>query len=315
VSAATNALKNELAYFNNDFVPIANANINIKTNGFLYGTSLFEGIRGYFVPEANAISIFRLREHFDRLLQNSKMFYLTPKQSLDECCEITAELIRRNAPTSDVYIRPTLYNAGFDVAPSLNTPELCIWIKPLGDYLDTTKGLNVCVSNWRRVDDNAIPPRAKAGGAYMNSALACADARRMGFDDAIVLTHDGMVSEGSAMNLFLIKNGVLVTAAKSENILEGITRDAIITLAKNELGLQTEERTVDRSELYLADEAFFCGTGAQVCPIGHIDTRPIGNGPTAGQPGPLSQQIQALYFKAVKNQLPQYAAWSTMVSC
>jgi branched-chain amino acid aminotransferase len=306
------ALANEVTYFEGQFVPASQAVVSVKNNAFLYGTSLFEGIRGYYLPEQKAISIFRLREHFERLLQNSRMFYLTPPQTLDDCCDITVDLIKRNAPQTDVYIRPTLYNASEQIAPSLygGVPQLCIWIKPLGEYLDLTKGLNVCVSNWRRVDDNAIPPRAKAGGAYMNSALAVADARRMGFDDAIVLTHEGMVSEGSAMNLFLVKNGVLVTPAKSENILEGITRDAIITLARQELGLKTEERGVDRSELYVADEAFFCGTGAQVCPISHIDTRPIGT----GQPGELTQKLQKLYFEVVKNQHAPYSGWCTVVN-
>jgi branched-chain amino acid aminotransferase len=300
----------DIAYFNGQFVPIEQASVSIKNNAFLYGTSLFEGIRGYYLPANNATSIFRLKEHFERLLQNSRMFYLTPPQSLAECCDITTELVRRNGIQGDVYIRPTLYNNSENVAPSLHggVPALCIWVKPLGDYLDTSKGLNVCVSNWRRVDDNAIPPRAKAGGAYMNSALAVADARKMGFDDAIVLTHEGMVSEGSAMNLFVVRNGVLVTPAKTENILEGITRDTLITLAWQEMGLTTEERTVDRSELYVCDEAFFCGTGAQVCPITAIDNRPVGS----GKPGPLTLKLQALYFDVVKHKLPQYADWCTL---
>jgi branched-chain amino acid aminotransferase len=160
------------------------------------------------------------------------------------------------------------------------------------------------------VDDNAIPPRAKAGGAYMNTALAVSDARKSGFDDAIVLTPEGTVSEGSAMNVFIVRNGKLITPAITENILEGITRDTILTLARNELGLQTEERVIDRTELYVSEEAFFCGTGAQVAPITQIDNRPLGD----GQIGPITRKVQDLYFQVVKNQIPRYKDWCTCVS-
>lgn len=303
--------KTEYAYFQGDFVPISAAHISIKTHAFLYGTSLFEGIRAYWLPEQRQISIFRMREHYDRLLTNSKIFYLTPELSLDELCELTIELIKKNRPETDMYIRPTLYKADDVVTPSLDDSkaEFCIWSRPFGAYLDLSKGLSVCVSTWRRIPDNAIPARAKASGAYMNTALAVTDARRMGFDDAVFLTDNGTVSEGSAMNLFLVKNGRLITPSKTEDILEGITRDCIITLARNELGIETEERAIDRTELYHADEAFFSGTGAQVAPITKFDNRPVGSGAV----GPLTQRIQAMYFDLVKNKLPQYSHWCTIV--
>ncbi len=301
----------EYAYFEGQYLPIDDAKIGIKTHAFLYGTSLFEGIRGYWLPESRQLSIFRMREHYERLLKNSAIFYLTPKYSLQELCEITVELIRKNNPDTDMYIRPTLFKTGENITPTLEgtVTDFCLWTKPLGNYLDLSKGLSVGTSNWRRISDNAIPARAKAGGAYMNTALAVTDARNLGFDDAVFLTEAGTVSEGSAMNLFLVKDGVLVTPSKTEDILEGITRDTLITIAANELGIRTEERTIDRSELYHADEAFFCGTGAQVAPITRFDNRPVRD----GEIGPITRQLQDLYFQVVKNKLPQYSHWCTLV--
>ncbi|HEY9688295.1 MAG TPA: branched-chain amino acid transaminase [Coleofasciculaceae cyanobacterium] len=301
----------EYIYFEGKFVPSEEAKISVKTHAFLYGTSLFEGIRGYWLPEQRQIAVFRMEDHYKRLLSNSVIFYMQPKLSLEQINQITVELIQRNRPDSDIYIRPTLYKATEHVTPTLEETltDFCLWTKPFGNYLDLDKGLKVMVSSWRRIPDNAIPARAKAGGAYMNTALAVTDARKMGFDDAIFLTEAGTVSEGSAMNLFLVKNGQLVTPSKTEDILEGITRDSLITLAKDELGLETVERSIDRSELYHADEAFFCGTGAQVAPITSIDHRPIGD----GEFGPITRKIQSLYFDVVKNKVPQYRHWVTLV--
>jgi branched-chain amino acid aminotransferase len=310
-TALSNTPQTEYVYFEGKQVPFSEATLSLRNPAFLYGTSLFEGIRGYWLPETRQICIFRMREHYQRLLSNSRLFHMLPENlTLQDMCDITASLVQKNGIASDIYIRPTIYTSGETIAPTLTVPnDFAIWTKPLGEYLALDKGLNVCVSNWRRVPDNAIPARAKAGGAYMNTALAVTDARKMGFDDAIFLTDAGTVSEGSAMNLFLIKDNQLITPGKTEDILEGITRDSIITLAKNELGMTTVERTIDRTELYLADEAFFCGTGAQVAPIASIDKRPIGT----GKPGSWTTKIQTLYFDAVKNKLPQYSHWCTLV--
>lgn len=309
--AAASETQSEYVYFEGQFVPFAEAKLGVRTHAFLYGTSIFEGIRAYWLPETRQMSIFRMREHYERLLKNSVLFYLTPTQSVDELCEITVELLKKNRPETDMYIRPTLYKADDLVTPQLenNRTEFLVWTKPFGAYLDLEKGLNVCVSNWRRLSDNAIPARAKAGGAYMNTALAVTDARKMGFDDAVFLTENGTISEGSAMNLFLVQNGKLVTPCKTEDILEGITRDTLMTLAREQLGIETEERPIDRSELYHADEAFFCGTGAQVAPITRFDQRPVRD----GQVGPLTQKLQALYFDTAKGRLPAYSRWCTLV--
>lgn len=316
----------ELAYFEGRFVPVGDASINIRTNGFLYGTSVFEGIRGYYIAENNSVSIFRLKEHYERMAANARMCYLLPdefsgSEGIARMVNITLELVARNKPTQDIYIRPTLYKSGDMVTPTLaQTPsDFCLWTRPMGDYIDTNRALHVCVSNWRRLGDNSITPRAKAGGAYMNTALAVSDARLSGFDDAIFLTESGKVSEGSAMNLFLIKDGTLITPDTRQNILPGITRNTLIEIAKRELGVDTIEREIDRTELYQADEAFFCGTGVQLAPIGKIDHRPIGkhekgkHEQPSGQIGELTRQLQALYFEVVKNRHLRYASWCSVV--
>lgn len=301
----------EYAYFEGNYVPVEDAKVSVKTHAFLYGTAIFEGIRAYWLPETSEIAIFKLDEHLERLKQNSKVCYMTTELTPDDMRKICIELIEKNAPTTDSYLRPTLFKTGVNITPSLTktVTDLTVWTNALGQYVDTTKGLKVCVSSWRRLEDTMIPPRAKANGAYMNTALAVTEARSRGYDDAIVLTHSGHVSEGSAMNIFLVRNGKLITPAVTENILEGITRATLIELAKNEFGIETEERTVNRTELYVADEAFFCGTGAQVAPITEIDERPVGTGKT----GPITQKLQALYFDVVRNKVPKYSHWCTLV--
>jgi branched-chain amino acid aminotransferase len=310
MSAAT-PQSEQYSYFRQGFVPESQAVLPIQNQSFLYGTSLFEGIRGYWEPEQNAISIFRAKEHFERLLRNANIFGMTVPESVEDCLNIVAELIKKNGLKTDTYLRPTIFKDGCGVGPSLEKfpNSLSIFTTPLGAYVDIENGLSVCVSSWRRNSDNAIPPRAKAGGAYMNTALIKTQALRDGYDDAIVLTQDGHVSEGSAMNLFMVRRGKLVTPAITEDILEGITRDTIIELATKELGMPVEERTVDRSELYVADELFFCGTGAQVAPITSVDRQPVGT----GEIGEWSKQLQDLYFKVVKNQVPQYSHWCQVV--
>ncbi|MEM0952130.1 MAG: branched-chain amino acid transaminase [Cyanobacteria bacterium P01_H01_bin.74] len=303
----------EYVFFENNFVPYNQASINLRSPAFLYGLSIFEGIRGYYIAESNSISVFRMADHYRRLLSNGRVVHMQPDYTVEELCDITEELILRNCHTQDIYIRPTLYKSGENITPSFSDAEttFCLWTKPLGNYLDLEKGLKICISNWRRLSDNSIPARIKAGGAYVNTALAVTDARKNGFDDAILLTQDGVVSEGSAMNLFLVKDNVLFTPGKTEDILEGITRDTIITVAENELGVHTVERTIDRTELYTADEAFFCGTGAEVAPIQSIDGRELF---TLNQTS-LTRKIQALYFQAVKNQLPKYSDWCSVILC
>lgn len=301
----------EFVYLDGEYVDAKVASIPVRTHAFLYGTSVFEGIRAYYNKEQNQMYAFRMKEHYERIARSAKIMYMELKYSVDELCQITVDLLRKNNYKTDAYIRPTLYKSAQKVGPGLydNPDKFLIFTCELGDYIDTSKGLNVCTSSWRRVEDNAIPPRAKVSGAYANAALIVTDARVSGFDDAIVLSESGHVTEGSAMNFFLVENGKLITTKTTDNILVGVTRNTIIKIAKEKFGLETIERDIDRTELYIADEAFYCGTGAQVSPIVKIDNRKIGT----GEVGEISKKIQSLYFDVVKGNVPEYKEWCTPI--
>ena len=296
----------EFYFMDGKFVEAEKAMIPVRTHAFLYGTAVFEGIRAYWNDEEKQLYVFRAKEHYERLMRSAKIMYMECPYNVDECCEITKKLMIKNNYKQDAYMRPTLYKSAQKVGPGLYDNEDSFMIVPnkMGDYIDTAKGLRVCVSSWRRNSDNAIPPRAKVAGSYANAALIKTDAHNAGFDDAIVLDEAGQVTEGSAMNLFLVQKGKLVTTMKTDNILVGVTRNTIIEIAKD-LGIETEERAIDRTELYISDEAFYCGTGAQISPITSIDTRPLGN----GQVGPISKELQKLYFDVVKGKIEKYRHW------
>lgn len=300
----------EFVYMNGKYTEKENAVIPVMTHGFLYGTSVFEGIRAYYNSEENQMYAFRLEEHFERFLRSAKIMRIELAKSVDELCEITKELLKKNEYKTDVYIRPTAYKSNESVRTHMvgSTDGLIIFSVSLGETLDTTKGLNVCVSNWRRTSDNAIPPKAKIGGAYANTALVATDAKLAGFDEAITLSEAGEVMEGSTMNLFLVIDDVLVTTSSNCGILEGITRNTIIELAKNR-GLKVEERRIQRSELYFAQEAFFCGTSAQINIITSIDNRLVGD----GKFGKIATMLQKDYFDTVKGKIPQYRKWCRKV--
>lgn len=297
----------EFVYMDGNYIEKEKATIPIMTHAFLYGTAIFEGIRAYYNPEEGQLYAFRVPEHFERLKQSAKIIHMKVDNSIEELSAITKTLLKKNGYKQDAYIRPTLYKSAQKIGTHLlgNPDSLLIFSVPFGDYIDTSKGLRVCVSSWRRNSDNAIPPRAKITGAYANAALIATDSRLAGFDDAIVLSEDGTVTEGSAMNLFLVMDGKLVTTQTTDNILRGITRDTLIRLAKEVMGLEVVERVIDRTELYIADEAFYCGTGAQVSPIVNIDNRDLGD----GKVGPISTQLQKLYFDVVKGRVPEYKKW------
>jgi branched-chain amino acid aminotransferase len=310
MSKQSDTYENSVAFFEGKFVPLAQANVNVMTHSFMYGTAVFEGIRGYWNEKQQQLYVFRLREHFERMKDSMRIMHLDVKYSVDELCDIVVELMRRNVAKTDMYIRPSAYKAGRKISPGLenNPTDLVIVTLPFGDYFESP-GLKVQVSSWRRIEDNSIPARAKIVGAYVNTALAKTDAHNAGFDDCIVLSENGHVTEGSAMNLFMVKNGQLITSATTDNILEGITRGTIVELAKSEFGLQTQCRQVDRSELYTADELFFCGTGAQVTPVIEVDRRPVGN----GEVGPIASKIRDAYIELCRGENPQYTHWLTPV--
>lgn len=302
---------NRFAFFNGEIVPIEQAQVSVMTHALNYGTGCFEGIRAYWNADEEELLVFQLRPHYERLLRSCKVLFIDLGYSVDELCDWTLELLRREGFQSDVYIRPLAYKSLQGIGVRLhNVPDaFTIWAVPFGKYIEKEEGLRVGTSSWRRVDDNAIPARLKATGAYVNSALAKSEAMQNGYDEAIVLTHDGHVSEGSAENIFIARNGVLHTPGQTENILEGITRKVITTLATEELGLEIVERAIDRTELYAADEIFFCGTGVEVAPVVEVDRRPVGD----GEIGPIFSEIKRLYYAATHGQDSKRREWCTPV--
>lgn len=299
-------MNQEYYFMDGEYVPAEKATIPVRTHAFLYGTSVFEGIRAYYNKEQDKMYAFRVREHYERIMNSCKIMHMHPKYSVDELCDITKELLQKNNYKTGAYIRPTIYKSAQKVGPGLydNPDSVLIFTTALGDYVDTAKGLSVCVSSWNRVEDNSIPPRAKISGSYANTALIVTEARMAGFDDAIVLSKNGNVSEGSAMNLFLVEGNNLITTPATSNILVGITRNTVMELAK-EINLNVIERIINRTELYIADEAFYCGTGAQIAPITKIDNRKVGD----GNVGDITKAVQRLYFDIVKGENPAHMNW------
>jgi branched-chain amino acid aminotransferase len=302
----------EYAFFENKIVSIGEAKVSIMTNALQYGTGVFGGIRGYVSHDQKSFHLFRLEDHFNRLLNSLKILGVELSYSKDDLISTTIELTKKNAPKTDTYYRPFAYASSLNLSPNLDRDsvfQFALYMIPLGDYLPTNKGISVSVSSWRRVSDNAIPSRTKSTGSYVNSALAKKEAVQNGFDEAIFLSENGHVSEGSAMNFFMVRDNVLITPLKSDDILEGITRRTVIQLAID-LGIAVEERSIDRTELYIADEAFFCGTGAQISWIQSIDHRQIGD----GKRGKISGQIQDLFFRVVRGKETKYLSWLTEVN-
>jgi len=299
------------AFFEGNFVPLEDAKVSIMTHAFMYGTAVFEGIRGYWNEAHQQMYLFRLTEHIERLFESMKILRLESPYSVGELCEIVVELMRRNQFKCDSYIRPSVYKAGLKIGVTLEDcpSAISILAAPFGSYFKGVPELKVTVSSWRRIEDNAIPARAKIVGSYVNMAIAKADAVRSGFDDCIVLSEDGHVSEGTGMNIFLVKHDHLITPCNTANILDGITRRTVIELAEVELKAKTFCREVDRSELYIADELFFTGTAAQVTPIVEVDNRPIGD----GKVGPVSSKISQLYISICRGEEPCYKHWLTPV--
>jgi branched-chain amino acid aminotransferase len=298
-------------YFDGEIRRYGDSRLGILTHALHYGTGCFEGIRAYWVEEQQQLFALRMPEHYDRMRMSAKVLLMELPLGTEELCSITTELLRRNGWRQDIYIRPLLYKSSEEIGVRLHglRDGFLIVTAPFGAYVDIDNGIRCMVSSWRRVDDNVAPARSKCTGIYVNSALAKTEAMQNGFDEAIMLTHDGHVSEGSAENIFIVRNGALITPPESDNILEGITRATLIHLATEEMGLDVVQRQIDRSELYVADEVFLCGTGAQVSPVIEIDRRRIGD----GEPGPLTSRIQADYFAICKGRNPKYRDWLTAI--
>ncbi len=299
----------EWAYHSGEFVKMGDIRLSPATHALNYGTGVFEGIRAYWSPTRGTMQVLKMREHYERFEKSCRFLRIELPHTIDELCNITLEILQRNAPREDTYIRPLAYKCATSVGVKLaGEDQLSIFAVPMGNYVELT-GLRCCVSSWRRTSDNSIPARGKLTGSYLNTALAVDEAQRAGYDEAIFLTQDGHVSEASAANIFLVRKGGLITPPVTADILEGITRDAVIELAEKELGMPVAQRDVDRTELYAADEVFLTGTGFQIAPVVQVDGRPVG----AGEIGPVSERLQELYFGAARGENPDYADWTVAV--
>jgi branched-chain amino acid aminotransferase len=304
--AALSQRQDVVVYLNGQYIPGSEARVGVMTHALAYGTGVFEGIRGYWNQERDEVYLFRLRDHFERMHQSARIMDIHLPYSVDQLMEIAVELVRRNSYHENVYVRPFAYKADEIIGVRLDNlhDHFTMYCVPMGDYVSTA-GLRCGVSSWRRVDDNMIPARAKVSGAYVNSALAKTEATKNGFDEAIMLSNEGHVCEGSAENLFALIGDELVTPPPSENILVGVTRDTVMRLAKEQLSKPVRERVIDRTELYIAREVFLTGTGAQIAPVVEIDHRPVGT----GRIGPIAEAIQRLYADVVRGRRAEYQDW------
>ncbi len=301
------------AFFQGRIVPIDEAKVSVRTHALNYGTGAFGGIRAYWNDEDEDLYIFRPLDHFRRVLNSARLLMMdlpyTPEQMLD----ILLQLLRKEGYREDTYIRPLVYMASEVIGVRLHDldADFTMFALPFGSYIEDEEGCKVTFSAWRRVDDNAIPARGKISGAYANSAFIKTDAQLSGYDEALVLNENGHISEGSAENVFIVRDGVAITPPISANILEGITRRTVIHLLQQEMNVPVVEREIDRTEVFLADEAFFCGTGVQIVAISEVDHRPIGS----GKLGPVVGQLRRLYFDLVRGKLPAYREWNVPVYC
>jgi branched-chain amino acid aminotransferase len=299
-----------VAYFEGNYVPLRDAKVSIMTHAFMYGTAVFEGIRAYWNEEQGVLYGLKLREHMERIRRNAGILLMTDLPPVDELVRIVVETTRRNGFRQDAYIRPCFYKSGLAIGVRLHRleHELTVLAQPFGNYVDIDHGIRLMTSTWRRNADDALPARGKIVGGYVNMAFQKSEAELNGFDEALVLTPDGHASEASAANLFIVRDGILLTPPVSDDILEGVTRKAILELAEV-LGVPVEVRSIDRSEIYVADEMFLCGTGVQLSPVVELDHRPIAGGAV----GPITSQLKDAYFAAVRGRDPRFAHWLTPI--
>jgi branched-chain amino acid aminotransferase len=301
----------KFAYFQGKIVPYEQAKVGVLNHTFNYGTGVFGGLRAYWNEQDNQLYLFRPLDHFRRFLDSARLLCMDLPHTPQQLTEVTVELLRAEARREDTYVRPLAYVPDETVGVRLHDlhADITIVSIPFGRYIESEEGSSVTFSSWRRIDDNSIPARGKIIGAYVNSAFIKTDAIRAGYDEAIVLNADGHISEGSAENFFMVRGGVLVTPPITDNILEGITRRTVIQLAREELGMTVVERPIDRTEIYLAEEAFFCGTGVQIAAIAHVDKRPIAD----GKMGPFVGKLRDLYFRIVRGMEPKFRAWNVPI--
>jgi branched-chain amino acid aminotransferase len=299
-----------IVYFNGQFRPEREATISIRSRALNYGLGCFAGIRAYRSHDGAQMNVFRLDRHVRRLELSANILGLRLPGTRDELAACVVDLLRRNDVRSDAYVRPILFADSNELSPVLDPDKtgVAIYCMPLGRYL-SSGAIDVCVSSWRRVRETALPARAKPTAAYLNSALARREATERGFDEAILLTEEGHVSEGSTEHVFIVREGVLFSPPSTADNLDGITRASIVTLAQNDLGLGFVERHIGRTELYVADEIFLCGTGAEITAVRSVDGRRIGE----GSPGPITRKVAARFEDVIRGRAPERRDWLTPV--
>jgi len=302
---------NTWVFYEGEFGRYHDIKLGLMTHALHYGTGCFEGIRAYWNPKQEQLHLLQAPAHYERLRRSANVMRMTVPYSTEELVNLTVELLRRNEFKSDVYVRPLLYASSEEIGVRLHNLQhsFFIYAIPFGNYVEVESGIRCMVSSWRRTPDQSLPARAKITGSYAQSALAKSEAVESGFDEAIVLTVDGHVSEGSAENLFMLKDGVFVTPPVTDDILEGVTRTLLMTVIKEELGKPVVERSIDRSELYTCDELLLCGTGAQISPVVEVDRRTVGT----GKVGEFTQELQSIYFGAVRGESAKYKDWTIPV--
>lgn len=303
--------KPSFAFFKGKIVPIEEAKVSVVTHALNYGTGVFGGLRGYWNADEEQLFVFRPHDHFERFIQSGQLIRIQLRYTAEELVQILGDLLRTENYHENCYIRPLAFKASETIGVRLHDLEddFTMFSLPFGSYIEDEEGAHVCFSAWRRVEDNAIPARGKIVGAYANSALIKTDAVLSGYDEALVLNEDGHVSEASAANMFIIRKGVAITPPVQSNVLEGIVRRSIIQLLREEMGVEVVERNIDRTEVYLADEAFLCGTGVQLVAATQIEHRPIGTGSL----GPITRELRDLFFRIVSGRVPKYRDWLTPI--
>ena len=297
------------AYFQKQFVPLAEAKIGVMTHAFNYGTGVFEGIRGNWNADERQLFLFRMRDHFERFTRSCRILKIDLPYSTDEYCDLALKLVEMCGYQEDMYLRPIGYKSGEVIGVKLHgiADDFLMFVAPLGNYIDFEVGARCGTVAWQQISDNMIPTLAKVTGKYVNSAFAKTEANENGYDEAIQLTASGHVSEGSGENIFIVWNNTLITPPVSDDILVGITRESVMTLAREELGVETVERSIVRSELYTADECFMTGTAAHVTPVIEVDQRKIGDGGL----GPITGRLKDLYFNIIQGKNAKYRDWCT----
>lgn len=298
----------ETAYFQNKFVPFKEANISIATHALHYGTGAFGGLRGIPSTEhADQILLFRLDRHCNRLSESAKLLgYDLPGAKIQQ---IIIDFVKKNKPQKPFYIRPFVYTSDLGIAPRLHKIEKDFFVYglELGDYLPP-EGISCRISSWYRQEDRSLPLRGKISGAYITSSLAKTEAVESGFDEAILMNSQGKVCEASGMNLFMVRNNKLITPGFNQDILEGITRDSILTIAQD-MGIETEERAIDKTELFIAEEVFLSGTAAKVTPVKQIENYYFAS------EGIITEKIKAKLTAITNNQEPKYQDWIYTINC